>query len=226
MSGPIAEPELHLLPTDFVGAVVIRHGVPGRAAAGREGGARVYAVPADGVLEVSDPPNWGVRDPAAMRFCYEGVVRRALAVHAATARAAPASDAVAVLGGYQVGRDFHYAVDRPSRAARYPNPALAGAARPPGPAAPESLLRFALYPVLRSARPADPAEIDRGAAAMLAGGDTAAAVLAALRDELAAPAHDLAALRPADAPAGVTDRALREYLAAVADRIAAGLRRS
>lgn len=129
MARPIAEPEIHVLPDGFIGAIVLRHGVAGRPALERDGDARVYRIPASGVVETATPANYGIREPAKMAFYYDGPARRALPVHRPEAHAP--DDAVAILGGYQVRSDFHYFVDTPRNAGRYKNPAIRPGERDP-----------------------------------------------------------------------------------------------
>ena len=120
---PVAEPEVHLIPAGFIGHVVIRHAHAEGAALERDGTARLYRIPADGVLVTQAAANYGVRPPERMAF---------FAVDAAGTRTPLPIDVAAargpsILGGYQVGPDFHYFVDRPENAAKYPNPAIEAA---------------------------------------------------------------------------------------------------
>jgi hypothetical protein len=147
MGRPIAEPEVHLLPDGFVGHVVLRHGIAGAAPLDRDGDARVYRIPASGEVETETPANWGIREPAKMRFFYASSAssassagsagsaddarpaRRALAVHRPDAPVP--DDEIAILGGYQVRGEFHYFVDAPRNAGAYKNPALLPGEREP-----------------------------------------------------------------------------------------------
>ena len=119
---PVAEPEVHLLPDGYIGRVTIHHGRADGVPAAREGDARLYVIPPDGVLATQAAPNVGIRPPERMR-CYwvKPTGERA----ALPSKPPPGSDAVGVFAIYVVGADFHYVVDRIANAGRYPNPAYA-----------------------------------------------------------------------------------------------------
>jgi hypothetical protein len=231
MARPVAEPEVHLIPEGFVGHVVLRHGVAGGVPLERDGGARVYRIPAGGVLETAAPANHGIREPGKIAFYYDGAERRALRVHRTDAPVP--DDEIAILGGYQVSSDFHYFVDRPRNAGRYRNPALQDGEREPEPSArAEAFLRYALYPIATSQQPS--ADVDRAERLLLAGvqeqGDAIArehlrAMLDVLRAELAHPSHRLAAMRGPEAQSApeVSEAELLAYVRLLADRIDAAL---
>lgn len=115
---PVAEPEIHLLPHDFIGQVTIHHGRADGAPAEREGDARLYRIPADGVLATQAAPNYGIRPPERMHYFRVGTAGERTALPAR-----PTAEP-GVLACYQVGPDFFYIVDRPENAGQYRNPAL------------------------------------------------------------------------------------------------------
>jgi hypothetical protein len=229
MARPIAEPEIHLIPDGFIGHVIVRHGVAGGAPMEREGDARVYRIPPDGVLETQAPANYGIREPAIMRFHYDGATRARLPVHRPPSDPAP-QDEVAILGGYQVRAEFHYFVDTPRNADRYANPAIQPGEREPDPAArSEAFFRYALYPILFSRQPVQ--EVDRVARVLLEGlalpptRDHLRSLVAEIRAELATPTRRLRDLLGRDGPAedGVSEADVREFLRLLSDRISAAL---
>ena len=57
--GQIAEPEIHLIPAGYMGNIYIFHNVPGGEPLKREGRARVYKIPKDGILWSQSPMNLG-----------------------------------------------------------------------------------------------------------------------------------------------------------------------
>jgi hypothetical protein len=115
---PVAEPEVHLLPHGFIGQVTIHHGRADGAPATREGDARLYRIPADGVLATQAAANYGIRPPERMQYYWTSAAgeRTALPVR-------PTAEP-GVLAFYQVGPDAFYVVDRPENAGQYRNPAL------------------------------------------------------------------------------------------------------
>jgi hypothetical protein len=82
-----AEPEVHLLPAGYRGPVVIIFGQADGAALEREGRARVYRIPTDGVLRTQFDPNEGWRAPDY--FYVDGAGRRTPIV-----RGAPCADSL------------------------------------------------------------------------------------------------------------------------------------
>lgn len=115
---PVAEPEVHLIPEGFIGHVVIQHARATGSPAERDGDARLYRIPADGVLVTQTPANYGVRPPERMAFfAVSGSGTR-------TPLLVETAGGPCILGGYQVGPDFHYFVDRLENAGRYANPAV------------------------------------------------------------------------------------------------------
>jgi hypothetical protein len=118
---PVAEPEVHLLPAGYIGRVTIEHGRADGAPAEREGDARLYRIPEGGVLATAAPPNYGVRPPENMHVYQVGAD--------GTRTRIPSEDdgsgGPCVLAIYQLGRGvFHYVVDVPANASKYPNPAV------------------------------------------------------------------------------------------------------
>jgi hypothetical protein len=59
--GEMAEPEIHLIPAGYMGNVYIFHNVADGEPLRREGRARVYEIPKDGILRSQSPenPGWG-----------------------------------------------------------------------------------------------------------------------------------------------------------------------
>ena len=57
----MSEPEIHLIPAGYMGNVYIFHNVPDGEPLKREGRARVYEIPKDGILRSQSPenPGWG-----------------------------------------------------------------------------------------------------------------------------------------------------------------------
>jgi len=57
----LSEPEIHLIPMGFMGYIYIFHNVPDGQPLKREGRARVYEIPKDGILRSQSPlnPGWG-----------------------------------------------------------------------------------------------------------------------------------------------------------------------
>lgn len=57
----MAEPEIHLIPAGYMGNIYIFHNVPDGEPLKREGRARVYEIPKDGILRSQSPenPGWG-----------------------------------------------------------------------------------------------------------------------------------------------------------------------
>lgn len=58
-SQQMAEPEIHLIPAGYMGNVYIFHNVPDGVPLKREGRARVYEIPEDGILRSQSPENPG-----------------------------------------------------------------------------------------------------------------------------------------------------------------------
>jgi hypothetical protein len=58
-SGQMAEPEIHLIPSGYVGYVYIFHNVPDGEPAQYDARARVYQIPKDGILRSRTPMNDG-----------------------------------------------------------------------------------------------------------------------------------------------------------------------
>jgi hypothetical protein len=56
-----SEPEIHLIPAGYMGYIYIFHNVPDGEPMKREGRARVYEIPKDGILRSQSPmnPGWG-----------------------------------------------------------------------------------------------------------------------------------------------------------------------
>jgi hypothetical protein len=117
--GPVAEPEIHLLPPDLRGMVTVLHGAEGPPVP-HEDGARVYRVPSSGRLSTSSAPNWGVR--SSRWFVEDAGGRRELP--RCTASGPP--DEVCIAGGWQVGAAWHFAVDVRANADRYRSPGETG----------------------------------------------------------------------------------------------------
>jgi hypothetical protein len=65
-----AEREIHLIPAGYEGPVVVVFGDSTGAAERREGGARVYEIPASGVLRTRFPANDGVHGADTRRYFY------------------------------------------------------------------------------------------------------------------------------------------------------------
>ncbi len=57
--GQMAEPEIHLIPAGYMGNIYIFHNVPDGEPLKREGRARVYEIPKDGILRSQSPMNPG-----------------------------------------------------------------------------------------------------------------------------------------------------------------------
>ena len=57
--GPDADPEVHLIPAGYSGDIFIIHNVPAGEPVLREGGARVYRIPVNGILTSNDDSNIG-----------------------------------------------------------------------------------------------------------------------------------------------------------------------
>jgi hypothetical protein len=55
--GQIAEPEIHLIPASYMGSIYIFHNVPDGEPLKREGRARVYEIPKDGILRSQSAMN-------------------------------------------------------------------------------------------------------------------------------------------------------------------------
>ena len=83
-----AEPEIHLIPAGYEGPVVIVYGDPAGAPMRREGRARVYEIPADGVLRTRFPANPGWERPS---YFYVDAAGRRTAI----TRGTPCNDSLA-----------------------------------------------------------------------------------------------------------------------------------
>jgi hypothetical protein len=67
-----SEPEVHLIPAGYVGTIYIVHNRPDGAPLKREGRARLYEIPADGVLWSQSPTNLGWFRPTDHKYYYVG----------------------------------------------------------------------------------------------------------------------------------------------------------
>ncbi len=124
--GPTAEPEIHLIPDSLRGQVVLHHQVKEAPELPREGNARSYRIPADGILQTSTAANYGIRPPKTMEFYLVSATgeRKHLPVKGHDRIDDPAT--LCIIGGYQVGADFYYFVDALQHAGKYKNPAING----------------------------------------------------------------------------------------------------
>ncbi|MEL6349195.1 MAG: hypothetical protein AAFV53_39190 [Myxococcota bacterium] len=123
-TGPTAEPEVHLLPQGFTGAVALQHGVPDAPALSYEGAARVYQIDETGQLHTRDSLNVGIRPPGRARYFFVSPDGSGQRTPIPLERDAPTPQTIAILGGYPVHDTFHYFVDTPENRGRYPHPAI------------------------------------------------------------------------------------------------------
>jgi hypothetical protein len=65
----LSEPEIHLIPTGFMGYIYIFHNVPDGQPLKREARSRVYEIPKDGILRSQSPLNPGWGQPATVLLC-------------------------------------------------------------------------------------------------------------------------------------------------------------
>lgn len=125
-AGPTAEPELHLIPQGFIGEVVITHGVADAPPLAYENGARVYRIPANGQLRTSSPANIGIRPKDRITYSYSSAGGEQERLQLKNDVPKGQVSTVCIIGGYQVGAKFHYAVDELQHAGNYKNPAIDG----------------------------------------------------------------------------------------------------
>jgi hypothetical protein len=65
----MADPEILLIPRGYTGNIFVVYGIPSGQPPRRENGARLYRIPANGVLLTQDPPNTGIN--TVWKFFYE-----------------------------------------------------------------------------------------------------------------------------------------------------------
>src|SRR5690349_12368190 len=63
-----SEPEVHLIPAGYVGTIYIVHNRPDGTPLKREGRARIYEIPTDGVLWSQSPTNLGWFRPTQHKY--------------------------------------------------------------------------------------------------------------------------------------------------------------
>jgi len=68
--GHKSEDEIHLIPAGFMGTVYILHNAPDGEPLKREGNARVYEIPIDGILRSQTDSNLGWFTPSGHRYYY------------------------------------------------------------------------------------------------------------------------------------------------------------
>src|SRR5215471_1767394 len=96
-----SEPEVHLIPAGYVGTIYIVHNRPDGAPLKREGRARLYEIPADGVLWSQSSTNLGWSRPTDLKYYYVAAdgKRQPLTYVYRPSDASVPDDVVAVYGG-------------------------------------------------------------------------------------------------------------------------------
>ena len=96
-----SEPEVHLIPSGYVGTIYIVHNRSDGTPLKREGRARLYEIPADGVLWSQSSTNLGWARPTDFKYYYVGAdgKRQPLTSWVRASDANVPDDVVAVYGG-------------------------------------------------------------------------------------------------------------------------------
>ena len=118
-----AEPEIHLIPQEFIGHVVLYFDVPDGSSPQREAEARLYKIPDSGQLSNSFAPNIGIRPHNSMHFYYVNMQGQRTSI---PLRSAPklTPETIVVSNTYIFNKELHYFVDRLDRIDTYKNPAI------------------------------------------------------------------------------------------------------
>lgn len=125
--GPVAEPEIHLIPEGFIGHVKLEHAHPEAEKLNYEDESRVYVIPDSGTVQTATKANYGIRNPKMMKFYFvsPNTGERTL-VPVLRDEKGLEDDELCIIGGYQVGGTYHYFVDQKVNAGNYKNPAVDG----------------------------------------------------------------------------------------------------
>jgi hypothetical protein len=97
---PMAEPEIHLIPAGYMGNVYILHDVPDGEPLKREGRARVYEIPKDGILRSQSSENPGVQNEQYFYVTPDGKREKIIGDWMSTVHDTPENRADKTLGIY------------------------------------------------------------------------------------------------------------------------------